>query len=147
MGKAAGKKDCMLICGFFLFHCLTHILTSQFCPHLYWKAKVGLGARLRGWKEACLVCNHRTLVSLMQVLIFAGCITLHAPDCCPPTAKLCPLCNCRWSRCADEKWSQGNREVHSSVKLNLSPDWEKCRMLRKFTFGHRHLILAHILVY
>lgn len=27
------------------------------------------------------------------------------------------------------------------------PDWENCRMLRKFIFGKRHLILAHILVY
>lgn len=104
-------------------------------------------ASLGGWNQACLFCIHTTQVSLMPVLIFTGCITLHAPDCCPPTARLCSPSTCRWSRCADEKWSRCNREVHSSVKLNLSPVWENCRMLRKFIFGKQHLILAHILVY
>lgn len=69
------KKSCTVICGFFLFRYIPHILTLQFCPHLYWKARVGLRARLGEWNEGCLFCIHRTLVSLMHVPIFSGCIT------------------------------------------------------------------------
>lgn len=148
MARGGGlKKSCAVICGFFLFRYIPPHSDFAVLPSFVLKSQSRSQSEAWRVKRGLFVLCSQNTSFTDACSDFLRLHHLQAPDCCPPKAKLCLPWTCRWSRCADEKWSRCNRKVRSSGKLNLSPDWENCRMLRKFIFGKRHLILAHILVY